>query len=189
MVDEKKKNNNLFWLLLLPVFAGIFGIVLYFLLNVKETRITEDIEFTEPVTVRCESNKIEEGFFVNDSEDSSSHIVKLVFENNKLERLFYNYEAVFSSGELAESMNARLHGKYNKYMANLSLDPDTLKPTFSSNDNIVKIALITNTRSLNSNNIDFFFLDNDVFQHIKSYVPEKLKDYYVGKGFSCDIFE
>lgn len=187
--SENKKHE---WKgLLVGVFVVILVLLIvfcWFLLQGKETHISEEPNSGTSTAIECSGNDIEDAFFVN-SDGASSHTVKGFFVDGKLKKISYNYDAEYSSDEAAETANAVLHGNYNKYMASESLNPESLIPTFSNNGNRVKIDLITSADKLTNDNSLFFFLNMDDFQHIKNYDPEKLVSIYNGKGFSCEIHD
>ena len=65
------------------------------------------------------------------------------------------------------------------------LDPETLVPTFSAADTIVRINLYGDFNKLNSTTQKLFFLTNDEYSGGQS--SSYLEGVYKTKGFSCNI--
>lgn len=185
---DKQNTKWLGWLIALVVVIAII-LICWFLFRGKETYISEAYESEKTEAIECENSSPSDAFFNYPNTESVSHTIKSTFRDNKLKKIFYNYDATFGSDSVANTANATLHGQYNKYMAEKSLNPDSLKPTFSNSGNTVKIALISDIDRLVGDNITFFFLDMDDFQRIKSYTPKELATIYNKKGFSCKTYE
>lgn len=188
MTKDKKKNNYVwFGLIAILIIVVISMLIYYFLFNKQETHISEELNMGKATVVECESDKMEEGFFTNEKSEKETNSLKVMFDDDKIIRVFYNYIGEYDSSEAAETANAVLHGKYNKYMASKSIDPDSLDPTFSNSDKIMKIVLNADIKDINNSTVDLFFLTMDDFQHIKSYSPDKLAKLYKSKGFACEV--
>ena len=188
MTREVSKDKKwLYWLIGLGVLVVII-IVIWFLFRGTEIRTSEEPGIHKTVATECVSDKQDGAFFAGRAE-SVLHTIKSTFRNNVLDRISYNYDAIFATDALANANDASFHGQYNKYMASKGLDPDSLKPVFSSSGNSVKITLITEIAKLSNDNIRFFFLNMDNFQRIRSYSPKELTTLYQGKGFSCEVHD
>lgn len=186
-MSKEYRNNNIWIALGLFALLMIIGVVvMFFLINKNETRISEEYEIAKRITVQCESGAQEDAFFSDDREQDVKNIIKILFVNDRVERLFYDYEGRFDSEGVASTVNATMHGKYNKFMSGKGMNPDSLKPTFQNSENKVQIILNADSNVVNNLTSSFFFLNEDDFQHIKSRQPDDYVKLYKGKGFSCE---
>lgn len=189
MFDNSKRFTNwLGWIIGLVVIV-IFILVCWLLFRGEETYITEPTNDAKITAIECTSSSPESPFFTDVDASSTKHTVKITFTSNKPAKFSYNYDANFSSESAAEHAHAVFHAKYNKYMASVSLNPDSLTPSFTSGGVTAKITLMTNVEKLNNDNLLFFFLDMDDYQRIRSYNEKEFAGIYNKKGFSCEIHE
>lgn len=186
--DNNQKKKYLGWGITAVVLIVVIMVVCL-LFSSEESYISETVKYEKTVAIECENENPAEAFFVNESATEVEHTIKGVFTGEILTKISYNYEGNFASNSVAETAEAVFHAQYNKYMAEKGLNPDSLKPVFSNSGDDVKITLITDANKLSSGNVQFFFLNMDDFQHVKSYTSKDLANIYRGKGFSCEIHE
>lgn len=188
MMTKDNRKNNYIWFgcIAIVIIVIVAMLIYYFLFNKDETHISQGIDSTKTASIECTAGKIEDEFFAEENADSVKNTIKMMFVSDKFDRLFYNYEGKYGSDAAAETANAVLHGRYNKYMASKSVDPDSLDPSFSNSGNTVKIVLNADSNDLSNANVNLFFLSMDEFQHIRSYKINDWMKLYKGKGFTCE---
>ena len=189
MSDEKNKDKRWFYWIVILIAIIVIIVVCWFFFRGSETYTSDSPGAQKTVAIECVSGGQDESFFADNRVEEVSHKIKGTFKNDILDRISYDYDALFSSDTIAETNHAVFHGQYNKYMASKNINPDSLQPSFSSSGSSVKITLITNASKLSNENIQFFFLNMDDFQRIKSYNPRELAKLYQEKGFSCEIHD
>ncbi len=187
MSNKQTKSIRWWEWLIWTIVLLIIMILCVVLFKGNETHTSESPNNEKTVAIECTISNPEDGFFDTSQGQNIQHVIKAIFKDSKIDKISYNLEANYDSESIADTSNAIMHGKYNKYMASKSLDPDILKPSFRYNGNTVKVSLLAEIKNLNNETIEFFFLNMDDFQRIKSYDAEKLAKLYEKKGLSCIV--
>ena len=160
--------------------------LVFLFMNGMETRTNEHIEQQAIAAISCSANGVENYFFDPNAANSIENVVKITFVNDKMDKMIFSYNGVYSSDSVAENDEANLHAKYNEYMGERSINPNILSPNFSRVKNNLQITLyIDDINNINNTTATFFFLDNDAVGNFKTYSIDQAKEFYEKKGFSC----
>ena len=184
----KTQNSRMKWLILAIIVVALL-ILLYLLLNKKETYISNGGTVKKIASISCVSKDPENSFFSPEQEGDVEHTVKATFKNGKPDKISYDFNGLYGSNNIAESIEATIHADYNIYMGEKGLSASLLGPSFSVSGNNVKVSLYTDVGKLINTTIPFFFLDMNDFQKIKSYSVDELAKIYEDKGFHCTILK
>ena len=187
-MTESKRNKQKLWYAGAVICVMVaMAAVLCLLFNGKETKISDNSGNNSISVLDCKaSSPVVESFFEAKDAINNEHEIKITYQGNRVDKVSYTYTADFPSGKEADEANAVLHAKYNNYMAQYSLDPAKLGPTFTVVDNNFKINLFTDMSKIDPAMMGLFFLDNEDIGLLESGKIESLKKIYFQKGFNCN---
>lgn len=194
MVKEKQKKNKriivktLVFAILVAIIAGI----IWLLTNQREEYTSTNIKKEESSFLNCKASYLPEGegLVLKPKEaESSNYMIKMLFEEEKLNSIAYNFDGSYETKEKAENVMAILHADYNKYMGSNGLSTETLNPIFTHNENRVKVSFYAERKNLNLIVAPIFLIDKDEYGGMTEFSLENLKALYEGKGFSCVDYE
>ena len=189
MVKERRQVKRGIAIVLLAV-VGLIAVVLILLpMNQKETYIDGGVHQEKVVALFCSARGKEEAFFASDTVNTIENKIKVTFSDSELEKLFYAYEGVYRSNDLAVSDETRLHAKYNIYMGEHGRLLNDLAPSYSIVGNKLQITLyVDKVEKIDTVTAGFFFVDKDEISNFKRLSVIEVENFYENKGFSCDIF-
>lgn len=178
-----------------PIFIAIVSIVavvaiLLVISGGSEEHYYEDRESASVSAVVCEASNLDDAFFTSTTANTSRHEIKVTFRDEKINKIYYLYDGVYRSDDVADTDEAHLHAKYNIYMGEHGLDHGILEPSYSVVKSNFRLTLyVDNLNNINNTTAQFFFIDNGDADSFKDLDIEALRSYYEGKGFSCIISE
>ena len=186
-MEEKKKRIGYVVLALILLVVVIF---ILFLLNGSETRTSEPTEKDEVSALHCKAGRIEEGFFVSDTANTSNNEIKITYSGNKLDKMYYSFKGVYRSDEVANEDEYRMHAKYNIYMGENNIEQESLSPNYSVVDSKFQLSLYVDSYDkINNVTAVFFFIDKEDIPKFNTYSLDTLKSYYEKQDFECEIIK
>ncbi|MBR2543665.1 hypothetical protein IKF03_03700 [Candidatus Saccharibacteria bacterium] len=183
MAEEKK--NNIWWWVIAGLGAVVLVLVLIFLLQGKENYIAGGEQMTRVGSLNCSISHSEEAFFQSETVQRYTHEVRAIYRGDKLEDISYTYNGTYASPEAVEDASAILHAKYNKYMGENGVNPESLTPQFSNLKSKLKVSLYGDKSKIDKVTAPLFFLTEEEVAEVGKYNLSKLEKLYKGKGFSC----
>lgn len=166
----------------------IFLIILFFILNSgHETHITGESEEKKITALDCSADNIKGAFFTSSAANTVKNQIKVTFGDDKVDKIFYFFEGVYNSYEVAEHDNAALHARYNKHMSGNGLEQESLTPTFSTVETKMRINLYAKNREMiNRATAVLFFINSDDLEDYLDYSRDQVMEYYQKQGFLCE---
>lgn len=186
MKEEKDRSIGIIATALI-FFAAIIVLVVVFLNSGSEIYVSESSEGKIVTAISCNAESIEGEFFSSSTANIINNHIKVTFSSDKPDKLFYSFEGVYESDDVAEHENAVFHAKYNKYLGSNGFDHEGFAPTFSTVDNKMRINLYAKNFSLiNRVTSVLFFISDDVVDDFANYSREQVAKYYESVGFLCE---
>ena len=183
-----KKNNRILTLVLVGVGLIALAILIAIFANGKETRISEPMESETISALYCTARGIEGAFFSSETANTIENEIKITYNNNGIDKIYYSYNGVYRSSDVAHEDEVRLHAKYNKYMGENGQKIEDLEPSYDEMKNKLHIGLYADSYDrINEVTSVLFFIDKENINKIKKYSMEDLKNYYDDKSFSCKL--
>lgn len=186
MVEKKGFPGWLKWTIIV-ITVALIVFVFWWLMRPKETYTSNSIDASKADALVCKIDDIDDVFFESEYAISDRHEIKAMFEEDKLSSLSYSYYGSFESNDVAKTVDATMHGKYNKYLGERSLSQNSLNPVFSVMENDTKVSLYAKNSEVTNQTAMFFFVDSDEFQRLSSRNINELKEMYEKKDFTCQI--
>lgn len=168
----------------------IIALVIYALTYKRETHIyeTSDNSNTSALVCTSNSNDSEVMFFNSDNVSNAEHKVKLVYINDTINKISYEFTGEYDSEWVAKEAKGSFNTKYNIYMGNHNLELNTLSPVFQYVGNKAKVELyLDDYKNMNPTIGELFFISSTSLDSIAKESKEETKNYYEKKGFSCII--
>ena len=192
MSEEKKSNHKGIYGIIgvVCIVIAIVLVVVWVLSDRHETRSSENKNEEEMTSMDCTTNELGENaepFFDYGEPVATSHELKTVFRNDKLDVLTYKYDGTYDSEKLAEERMSKMHAQYNYYMSDHGLDQTLANPNFSRNKEVVDVTLYLEKDKLNHSTAELFFITDDEFANAKDFSSKTMEKLYEAKGFSCTI--
>ena len=184
--SNRKKQQALYIGVIICILVAVAAI-LCLLFTGKETRTSDSRNVYSTDMLSCKSTEPEGAFFVAENAVDNKHEIKVTYENEKPAKISYTLTGNQDTEKAAEQAIASLHAKYNKYMAQYSLDPEALEPIFSDVKEAFKISLIADVDKINTATGALFFLDSTETLKLKNHANGDLEKIYETKGFSCEF--
>ena len=163
--------------------------ILCLLFNGNRTYTSDNGTSYSISVLHCEASDIDGAFFAPDNTINNKHEIKITYQQDTVNKISYTYKSDYQTTASADNVNAVLHAKYNKYMAQYDLDPMTLNPIFSVIDNKLSINLLSEVSDINTPIGVLFFLDSNEVTQITHTSLDSLSKVYTQKGFVCKIKE
>lgn len=188
--ENKKKNkkSSIVYAIIIAVIAGLMALVIYMLTNKKETHTYRTQDNGEISALVCTTNDNESSFFASETASSINHTVKLIYKDNKVEKISYEYDGKYNSSEEAKHDDAVLHAKFNIYLGEHNIEQDVLTPVFQHNGDGVTIRLyLDNYNEMNSAIGKIFYIGSGIKDTVAKNSLEETKKIYENKRFSCII--
>ncbi len=186
---EKKKNNknNIIRAIVFALIVGIVAFAVFLLTFKKETHVNESYQDTDLSSLVCISNNNDSAFFSSDSANSVEHKIKIIYNNDSISEMSYEYEGVYDSDESAEHDSAVLHARYNEHMGHHDIDNGVLTPIFQTIDNKLKIRLyLDNYEKMNTVYGKLFYIGEGIIETVAKNSIDETKKIYENKGFLCE---
>ena len=186
MKDKEKKIKYIVLALVLILIA----LFILLFLNGTVTRTSEDISKDEISALNCKAGRIEDGFFVSETANTTNNDIQITFKNGKLDKMYYTFSGVYRSEEVAEAEDVLVHSKYYGYMGENGFDVGYLNPSFSVVKSKYYFRLyVDDYDRINEVTRVFFFIDKEDLDEFNSYSLDTLESYYEKKNFRCDIVQ
>ena len=184
-----KNNKSVLYIVIALTFI-IVAVFLWLLINGKETRTSSEKSEESISVLHCKAKGIEDAFFASTTANTIENEIKITFRGDKIDKIFYDYNGVYRSSEVAKEDETKLHARYNLYMGENKIEQDSLSPSYSITNSKLHITLYAdNYGMINSVTSVFFFIDSDrIGDYGKSSIDE-LKSFYEKKSFKCEINE
>lgn len=174
-------------LLLGLIILGVV-IVILLLLNPNEVRMSKDLSSKQHQVLSCESSSPKDTFFAPIQDYANvMHEIKFTYTDNTIDSAAYNYNATFSSEDIAKSQSSKMHWDYNEYISSTTIHQEDLTPVFNYYGNTVRVGLFFEKKNLISDISELLFLNKTEFGQINKYSANELSNLYKNKNFSCKI--
>lgn len=186
---EKEKNNkkNIVRAVVFAVIVGIVALVIFLLTYRAETHIYESYQDVDVSSLVCKSSDNESAFFNSETANSVVHKIKIIYSNEVVDKLSYEFEGIYNSEESAEQDNAVLHARYNIYLSQYDMDSESLTPIFQTVDNKMRIKLYLDSYGkMNSVYGKLFFIGDGSMDTIAKKSVDETRKIYENKGFLCE---
>lgn len=184
MKDKEKKIKYIVLALVLILIA----LFILFFLNGTVTRTSEDISKDKISALNCKAGRIEDGFFVSETANTSSNEIKVTFKNGEMDKIYYTFSGVYRSEDVAEADDTLLHAKYNIYMGENGIEQGSLNPSYSVVQSKYYLRLyVDDYDKINEVTRIFFFIDKEDLDKFNSYSLDTLESYYEKKNFRCNV--
>ena len=131
MSEDKDNPKWAKWVIIILVIA-ILVVILWILLRPKESYVSGGDQNSKIVSLQCKMGESEDAFFVSPMAKSVTHEIRETFKDGEAENISYTFYGVYDSEQTAETINASLHGQYNKYMGKHSISQQSLNPDFAT---------------------------------------------------------
>ena len=189
--DKQKRKKIIVQAVVLALIVAIIAIVIVLLTYKKETRTIETNEDGDMTALVCSSHDNgETAFFKSDTAKEVEHKVKLVYNNDNLQKMSYEYTGEYETKDIAEHDDAVLHARYNRYMGEHDKKSEMLTPVFQVVDNKLAIKLYLDSyKDMNSVISKLFYIGSGLEGTIGKNSLKDTKKYYEKKDFSCIISE
>lgn len=187
MSEFKKDKQKLLYVGVGVCLLAAVAAILCLLFSSKETKISDNDGNSSISVLDCKvSDPTVESFFESKDAINNEHEIKITYRGDEVDKISYTYVADFASEKDADEANATLHAKYNKYMAQYSLEPAKLGPTFTVVNSSFKVNLFADTSKINFAVAGLFFLDTGDIELLEGGKIEDLRKVYFQKGFNCN---
>lgn len=186
-MKEDKKSKILTLVGTLLIMIGVFAVIfLLIMTNGGETR-TSDNRGNESISALvCRSGGRDDSFFKSESANNIMNEIKVTFEGEEYDKIYYSYEGVYRDTEVADKDETRMHIDYDVYMSDNSVSASSLSPSFSVAKNKLHLTLIADEKKeFNKATAVFFYVDEETVSEFGNYSMSEMKKYYESKDFSC----
>lgn len=186
--DKKKRKKLIIYAVVMALIAGLVGLVIFLLTYRKETHINESYDRADLSSLTCVTKTNPESSFFENHAKSVEHEIKVIFSNEIIDKMSYEFNGQYDSWGDADSDEGVLHAKYNNYMGERRLSNEMLKPVFQNVEGKLKIRLYLDSyKNMNSGIAKLFYITEGSMNVIAKNSIAETKKYYEKKGFSCII--
>lgn len=188
--DDKKKKKLIIYAIMIALIIGFVALIIILLTFEKETHTYKKYEYDDMSALVCvlQSNDADNDFFSSDGASDVKHTIKLVYSNNLIQKMSYEYNGFYDSEENARKDSGELHAKYNIYMGDHGVNHDILAPVFQNNNNKALIRLyLDDYGKMNSTIAKLFYIGNGMIDTISKNSLDETKKLYENRDFSCII--
>ena len=188
--EKSKKKRTFIDAVIIAAIAAIVALVVFLVTYKKETWITEEYDYGDTLALACTSheNDPEVAFFSSETATSVEHIVKMVYNNDKVQKISYEYEGKYDSDDEAKEDSGAMHTKYNIYLGDHGIDHAILTPVFQYTGKKALIRLyLDDYNKMNSTLGKIFYIGNGMKDTVGKNSAKETKKLYENKGFSCII--
>ena len=188
--EKSKKKKIITDAVIVAAIVAIIATIIFLLTYKKETRITESYDDGDTSALVCTSQKndSEDIFFYSETATSVRHTIKLVYSDNKISKMSYEYDGEYNSEEEAKKDSGHLHTIYNLYLGDRGVNHEILSPVFQFTGNKALIRLyLDDYGKMNTPIGKVFYIGSGLVDTIGKNSPKETKKIYENKGFSCII--
>lgn len=185
MREHKSSLNKNIATIIFVVFVTLLFILLFILLSRSvETRTSSDYPENKQEYLVCILGADDEAVFHTNDASRVKHEVKIIFDNNVIKTLFYEYEGSFSSNERADEAVLAMHIKYDLDMQENEVSKQPFSRFWHSGSK-GRIDLHADVAAINATSAKYFFIYDDMLENIYKTGRDELKKYYEGQKFVC----
>ena len=186
---QEKTNNAILWIVIILGLI-IFAFLIWVFANKNETYTSRDNNSNTHLSfIQCSAKVKTDHLFSSYASSNSNYRLKMIFKNNKIDDISFEYTDTYNSEKEAENALAAMHGSYNIYMRNQSLDPEKYNPVFIQTENQVKVSIYVENKRIVTPLAPIISLAPETIKTIDQYSPQDLKRIYERDGFTCGINE
>ena len=186
---DKKEKKALIGAILFAIIAATIGIAVWLLTNKTETYISGGNQGFNVSSLTCMASHPTNPFFISSAAQNYEHKLKLIFNNDVISGISYNFEGTYNMVAIAETAAAEMHAQYNKYMGKYGVSAEKYNPVFSSTKTKANVSIYAESAKLNRAVAVIFFITDEEFAKINDYKAEDFKKNYESKGFHCNYNE
>ena len=185
-----KKRSKKRWILVsAALFIICIAILLCSLLMGDKTYYSSNHTEERSMYLVCSVQTFEEPFFPEYYSITSEHQIKIIFNNEKPNKISYTYSGTYASSELAKQVASDFRAKYNIFLNKLGVDIASFDPIFNTIDNKTTVNLFANGSNLNPATAPLFLLKPDEAMNFHNYSSNEIMDVYKTKGMACILYE
>lgn len=182
------KNNKILTFVLVGIGLIVLAVIVAVFANGKETRISESVENEHISAVYCTAKGMENAFFGSERVNMITNEVKITYNNDGIDKLYYSYNGTYRSNEVMKQDDGVFQAKYNYYMNEQGQKSDDLSVAYDEMNNKLHIGVYADSpNKINEATSVFFFIGKDDVAKVKKYSMEEMEKYYENKGFSCNV--
>lgn len=195
MTEEKQKKGNKMLVVKALAFALIIALVvwvIWLLTSQHEEHTTSNLGKDDLSTLECVTSEIKaEDDFLSAAERTESYEfkIKTMFNDDKLDKIAYEFNGTYTSATIAETREAELRAKYYKYMEQNGLGTEYLNPVLADTENKLKVSFYAERKKFTSVSAPIFMISRDEYASTSSYSLENFEKIYKSKGFSCSTYK
>ena len=187
-----RKNNNkisIWHVVCLMLILFLVGFVIILLTNHSETRISSSFGNVETSALECRSTGPKDPFFVSKKAQRFEHVLRLIFKEDRVVQLSYDYNGVYNNEQVARDAEAAMHTDYNKYMNEIGVNAERLSPNFTAVKSKVKMSLYLDFSNVSSKLMPIFFMNDEDYNRIDKLGNADFKTMFEEKGFTCTAMD
>ena len=168
------------------VVLAVIIYIIWWALQPKTTTSSETSESAVVTSMTCTAGNIENPVFAAADTQNASYTINLLFRDDELSQLTYQYTATYDSEEAAEAQLPALLADYN-----LDLQDRGLSATYFAGTNIARVGndlqvnFTADEDTLTPQVADYLLMDVDENGELPLTSAE-VRANYVGKSFVCD---
>lgn len=186
--SRKTKKTLIIYAFSLAIIAGTAALVFFLLTNKRETHTYVNRNNGETSGLKCTIDKNDNAFFASDLATELKHTIKIMYNDNNIDKVSYEYDGVYNSAEEAKKDSGMMHTNYNLYMGDHGVDHEILAPVFQYDEKKARIRLyLDDYRKMNSVIGKVFYIGSGIQDTIAKGSIEEAKKIFENKGFSCII--
>lgn len=185
---RKEKKQYIFGIILIVIVAVITAVVVWVLSFSKETVVKTERDSSEHGSLLCKGKSDEYSFF-KDSPSKVTQEVKILFVDNKMDKISLAYTGIYDSEYNAQLYGTQFRVDFEKKVLDYGKETTSFSPIFAIENNVLTISLYTDVKNIDSSTSKFFNIDTSEFNSIKSMSQSEVKSLYEKKSFSCIIQE
>ena len=147
-------------------------------------------DYANSSSLSCTANRVNNGIFATSNAGDTSYDISIIFHDDALHKLTYNFSGVYADHATAVRAEATLHADIGKYLQDhgSSLEA-TASNNFSVNGSEVRFSITANSDDLTTQTAPVFMLNTTNIDTDNPRVPHTLKevkDNYTQHGFICE---
>lgn len=188
-LNSKKKKLTIDTTIIM-VLVVVMVFVVFMLTYKSERHIYDSVIENDTSALVCTSNNNDSETMFFSSEDATSieHKIKLVYNDNKIDKMSYELTGEYVSESVAREAKGDFNTKYNIYIGDHDMNLNVLSPIFQYVDNKVRVGLYLDSfEKMNSAIGKLFYISSASLDSVSKSSENETKEYYEKKGFSCII--
>ena len=185
---KKFKKALIVYAFSMAIIAGIVALIIFALTNKRETHTYVNRNNGETSGLKCTIDKNDNAFFASDLATELRHTIKIMYNDNNIDKISYEYDGVYNSAEEAKKDAGKMHTDYNIYMGDHGVDHEILEPVFQYDGEKARIRLyLDDYKKMNSVIGKVFYIGSGIQDTVAKGSAEDTKKIFENKGFSCII--